>query len=184
MQKKKILLHSCCAPCSTTAIFSLCEDYDITLCFYNPNIFPEEECNIRKNEIYKLVEAVNKEGINIKVLDVDNDFDSFETAVENYRNEKEGGARCNICFALRLDKVALLAKENGFDIFATTLTVSPHKNAKLINEIGENIAKERNIEYLPTDFKKKDGFKKSIELSKKYNLYRQNYCGCKYSIWF
>jgi len=184
MQKKRILLHACCAPCSTTAIFSLIDEYDITLCYYNPNIYPIEECEKRKQEIYKLVNAVNREGVDVKVLDVENDFETFEKAVKGFENEKEGGKRCNICFALRLDKVAFLAKENGFDLFATTLTVSPHKNAKLINEIGENISKKHKIEYLPTDFKKKDGFKKSIELSKKYDLYRQNYCGCKYSIWF
>ena len=184
MQKKRILLHVCCAPCSTTAIFSLADEYDITLCYYNPNIYPIEECEKRKQEIYKLVNAVNQEGLDIKVLDAINDFETFEKSVKGFENEKEGGARCNICFALRLDKVASLAKENGFDLFATTLTVSPHKNAKLINEIGENLSKKHKIEYLPTDFKKKDGFKKSIELSKKYDLYRQNYCGCKYSIWF
>ena len=184
MQKKKILLHACCAPCSTTAIFSLAEEYDITLCYYNPNIYPKEECEKRKVEIYKLVQAVNNEGLNVKILDVINDFEIFEKSVKGFENEKEGGLRCNICFALRLDNVAYLAKENGFDCFATTLTVSPHKNAKLINEIGENISKKHKIEYLSTDFKKKDGFKKSIELSKKYDLYRQNYCGCKYSIWF
>jgi len=184
MDKRKILLHSCCAPCSTTAIFSLCEDFDITLCYYNPNIYPKEEYVKRREELIKLVNKVNAEGLNIKLLDAPDDFDVYEELVKELRNEKEGGARCNVCFDLRLRKVAELAKENGFDLFATTLTVSPHKNSKLINEIGQNVAKDIGVEYLPTDLKKKDGYKKSIELSKKYNLYRQNYCGCKYSIWF
>lgn len=183
--KKKVLLHSCCGPCSTTAIFSLCEEYEITICYYNPNIYPEEEYIKRKQEQIKLINKVNNEGeIVINLLDVEYDPDKYEDAVCSLREEKEGGARCSVCFRLRLEKVARLAKENGYDLFATTLTVSPHKNAPLINQIGEEISKAVNIDYLPTDLKKKDGYKKSVEYSKQYELYRQNYCGCKYSKWY
>ncbi len=184
-EKQNILIHSCCGPCSTTAIFELGENYNITVCYYNPNIYPEEEYIKRKSEQIKLINQINSEGnIKINVLDADYDPENYEKLVENLRNEKEGGARCSVCFEMRLSKVAFLAKTNGFDLFATTLTVSPHKNAKLINEIGEKVAKTYGISYLPTDFKKKDGYKKSIEYSKQYDLYRQRYCGCRYSIWF
>lgn len=183
-KKKKLLLHSCCGPCSTTAIFSLSKEYDITVFYYNPNIYPQEEYLKRKNEQVKLIEMVKNEGLDIKLLDDDYEPEVYEKAVCDLHNEREGGLRCSVCFDLRLRKTAKEAKENNFDVFATTLTVSPHKNAKLINEIGDKISKELKIEYLPTDLKKQDGYKKSIEYSKKYELYRQNYCGCKYSIWF
>ena len=183
--KKKLLLHSCCGPCSTTAIFSLSENYEITICYYNPNIYPEEEYIKRKEEQIKLINKVNSENeVQIKMLDVEYDPETYEEAVCLLREEKEGGLRCNVCFRLRLEKVAKLAKERGYDLFATTLTVSPHKNSLLINQIGEDVSKLFGIEYLPTDLKKKDGYKKSIEYSKKYELYRQNYCGCKYSRWY
>lgn len=183
--KEKMLLHSCCGPCSTTAIFSLSKIYDITICYYNPNIYPEEEYLKRKEEQIKLINKVNEEGeIQIKMLDVEYDPETYEEAVCSLREEKEGGLRCNVCFRLRLEKVAKLALENGYDLFATTLTVSPHKNAPLINSIGEEVSKIYNIRYLPTDLKKQDGYKKSIEYSKQYELYRQNYCGCKYSKWY
>ncbi len=182
--KPKMLLHSCCGPCSTTAIFTLGEEYQITICYYNPNIYPTEEYLKRKIEQLRLIDEVNKEGkLHIDTLDVDYESELFDEKVKGLEKEKEGGARCSVCFALRLEKVANLAKENGFDCFATTLTVSPHKNAILINEIGANIASKVGVKYVPTDLKKKDGYKKSIEYSRKYNLYRQNYCGCKYSIW-
>jgi len=184
MDKPKLLLHSCCAPCSTTGITELKEDYHLTICYYNPNIYPEEEYIKRKNEQLKLIDIFNSQGYDIKILDADYDFEEFENAVVNFKEEKEGGKRCSICFALRLNKVAFLAKQNAFDYFATTLTVSPHKNAELINGIGEQVGVQHGIKYLPTNFKKKDGYKRSVEMSKKLGLYRQNYCGCKYSIWF
>ncbi len=182
VKKQKLLLHSCCGPCSTTAIFSMKDEYDITICYYNPNIYPEEEYLKRKSEQIKLLKELEGEGIVVHIFDVDYEQDKFFEKVKGLENEKEGGARCSVCFALRLDRVALLAKENGFDLFATTLTVSPHKNAPLINEIGAKIGEKYNMPYLPTDLKKKDGYKKSIEYSKKYDLYRQNYCGCKFSM--
>lgn len=184
MEKRKMLLHSCCGPCSSAVIMTLKDDYDITIFYYNPNIYPKEEYLHRKSEQIKLIEKLNSEGENIKFLDCEYDPENYEKYVCGLENEKEGGARCTKCFELRLEKTAKTAKQNGFDIFATTLTVSPHKNAPLINEIGERISKEVEVEYLVSDFKKKDGYKKSIELSKKYDLYRQKYCGCKFSIWF
>ena len=180
MEKKKMLLHSCCGPCSTAVIDSLKEDYDLTIFYYNPCIFPYEEYVHRLNEQKRYVKEAN---LGILVLDgTYNDFDKFYEEYKGLENEKEGGARCSKCFALRLGKTAEFAKNNGFDIFATTLTVSPHKNAKLINEIGQNLSKKYNIEYLTADFKKQDGFLKSIRFSKQYNLYRQDYCGCKFSL--
>ena len=183
--KKNMLLHSCCRPCSTTVIFELLKDYDLTIYYYNPNIYPTEEYLKRKAEQLRLIDELNSQNnANIKVIDAPYDPEIFEEAVELLQKEKEGGARCAVCFNIRLEKTAKEAKEKGFDVFATTLTVSPHKNAPLINKIGGELSKKYEIEYLVSDFKKKDGYKKSIEYSKEYNLYRQNYCGCKYSIWF
>ena len=174
--KSKLLLHSCCGPCSSAVIERLKQDYDITVLYYNPCIYPVEEFLKRKQEQIRLLKILN-----INFLDCDYDNQSYEKLVENYHNEKEGGNRCSICFRQRLQKTAEIAKQNQFDIFCTTLTVSPHKNAKLINEIGAEISKTVGIDYLESDFKKQDGYKRSLELSKKYKLYRQNYCGCKYS---
>jgi epoxyqueuosine reductase len=179
--KKKMLLHSCCGPCSTACIDRLKDDYDLTVFYYNPNIFPQEEYLHRLNE---QIRYVKEAGLKICVIDGKyDDNQAFYQAFSGLENEKEGGARCSVCFALRLDKTAKFAKENGYDIFATTLSVSPHKNAQLINEIGQNLSKKYEIEYLVSDFKKKDGYLISIRKSKEYNLYRQNYCGCKYSIY-
>ena len=178
--KKKMLLHSCCGPCSTSVIDRLKEEHDLTIFDYNPNIYPQEEYQKRLAEQQKYVSLI---GLDIVVVDGKYDDNAdFENHCVGLENEKEGGARCSVCFAYRLDKTAQYAKQNGYDIFATTLTVSPHKNAKVINDIGLKIAQKYNIEYLVADFKKQDGYLKSIRLSQKYSLYRQNYCGCKYSL--
>lgn len=178
--KKKMLLHSCCGPCSTAVIDRLKDDYDLTIFYYNPNIYPQSEYEKRLFEQQKYVKEA---GLNIVVLDGKyDDNEDFEAHCKGLENEKEGGARCTMCFAYRLKKTALYAKEHNFDIFATTLTVSPHKNAKLINEIGTNLSQQCNIDYLVADFKKQDGYLKSIRLSKTFSLYRQNYCGCKFSL--
>ena len=178
--KRKMLLHSCCGPCSTSVIDRLKEEYDLTIFYYNPNIYPREEYQKRLAEQQKYVSLI---GLDIVVVDGKYDDNAdFEGHCVGLENEKEGGARCSVCFAYRLDKTAQYAKQNGYDIFATTLTVSPHKNAKVINDIGLKIAQKYNIEYLVADFKKQDGYLKSIRLSQKYSLYRQNYCGCKYSL--
>ena len=179
-KKKKILLHSCCAPCSSHVITFLSKYFDITILYYNPNISPIEEYNKRKEEQIRLVNELNNE-TKIDILDCDYDNDIYEKSIKGYEKCPERGARCTICFNLRLEKTAKIAKEKKYDYFCSTLTVSPYKNATLINQIGETLSKEYNIKWLYSDFKKNDGYKKSIELSKKYNLYRQDYCGCIYS---
>lgn len=176
--KPKILLHSCCAPCSSTCIDRLSDKAKLDIMYYNPNIEPEEEYLKRKEEQKRLIKLLNKD---IEVLDCDYDNNKYHEVVKGYEKEPERGSRCYICYKQRMEYTAKIAKEKGYDMFATTLTVSPYKVTKWINEIGFDLEKEYNIKYLPTDFKKQDGYKKSIELSKKYNLYRQDYCGCIYS---
>lgn len=172
--KKKLLLHSCCAPCSSYCITYLKDYFDITILYYNPNIEPIEEYNKRKNEQIKLCNLFG-----IQVMDCDYDNDLFHETVKGLENIPEGGARCFKCYELRMRKTAELAHD--YDYFGTTLTISPLKNSKKINEIGLMLENEYNIKYLLSDFKKKEGYKKSILLSKEYDLYRQNFCGCIYS---
>ena len=174
---KKLLLQSCCAPCSTHVISVLKSEYDLTLFYYNPNIFPKEEYEKRLAEQKRYAEIVG-----VKVLTKDYDESEFLDKVKGLELEREGGKRCNVCFELRLRETARVCKEQGFDIFATTLSVSPHKNSDLINEIGKKVAEEYGVEYLEASFKKKDGYLHSIQLSKEFNLYRQNYCGCRFSL--
>lgn len=177
---KKILLHSCCAPCSSHVITYLAPYFNITVLYYNPNIYPKEEYEKRKQEQIKLINELNTPN-KLDYLDCDYDNDVYEELIKGYENCPERGARCPICFKLRLEKTAKLAKEHNYDYFCTTLTVSPYKNATQINEIGASLSDKYQIKWLYSDFKKEDGYKKSIELSKKYNLYRQKYCGCIYS---
>jgi hypothetical protein len=172
--KKKLLLHSCCAPCSSYCITYLKDYFDITILYYNPNIEPIDEYNKRKNEQIKLCNLFS-----IPVMDCDYDNDLYHDFIKGLENEIEGGKRCFKCYELRLRKTAELAKD--YDYFGTTLTISPLKNSKKINEIGLLLENEYKVKYLLSDFKKKEGYKKSIILSKKYNLYRQNFCGCIYS---
>ncbi len=177
---ERILLHSCCAPCSSHVITFLTKYFDITILYYNPNIAPSEEYYKRKVEQIRLIneiDTVNK----IDIIDCDYDNDIYEEKIKGYEECPERGARCTICFNLRLEKTAKLAKENNYDYFCSTLTVSPYKNAPLINQIGLDLSKRYNVKWLCSDFKKAEGYKKSIELPKKYNLYRQDYCGCTYS---
>lgn len=183
-QKQKILLHSCCAPCSTAVIERLKDDYEIVIFYYNPNIYPEEEYIKRKNEEIKYIAHLNEtNGENlIEMLDCDYDSEKFYEATRGYEKEREGGARCAICFKLRLEETAKKAKEKSFDLFGTTLTVSPHKNAELINSIGLGIEKELDIKFLVSNFKKQNGYKRSVELSKENNIYRQSYCGCEFAL--
>ena len=177
---KKILLHSCCAPCSTHVINFLKDYFHITIIYYNPNIYPKEEYIKRKEEQIKLIHTIKSKN-KINYIDCDYDNEIYERQINGYENCPERGARCNICFNLRLEKTASVAKDNNYDYFCTTLTVSPYKNATLINNIGNNLGNKYNIKWLYSDFKKENGYKNSIELSKKYNLYRQDYCGCIYS---
>ena len=180
-EKKRILLHSCCAPCSSHVITFLTKYFDITILYYNPNISPKSEYDKRKEEQIRLIKEIDKIN-NIDIIDCDYDNDKYESLIKGYEECPERGERCTICFNLRLEKTAKMAKELNYDYFCSTLTVSPYKNSKLINEIGESLSKKYNIKWLYSDFKKDNGYKKSIDLSHKYNLYRQNYCGCKYSV--
>jgi len=174
--KPKLLLHTCCAPCSTTCIERLKEYFDITILYYNPNIEPFEEYIKRKNEQIKII---NEYGL--KIMDCDYDNDKFHEMSKGLEKEPEKGIRCHKCYRLRLDYTAVLAKNNNYEYFGTTLTVSPYKLSNVINEIGLELENTYNIKFLVSDFKKQNGYKKSIELSNKYNLYRQNYCGCIFS---
>ena len=173
----KLLLHSCCAPCSSACLERLKEHFQITVLYYNPNIEQEEEYEKRKNEQIRFL----KETGWANFLDCDHDKSAYEEIAKGYESEPERGARCYRCYALRLDKTGQVAKENAFDYFATTLTLSPHKNAEWLNQIGEEVAGRYGVSYLFSDFKKKGGYPRSIALSKEYNLYRQDFCGCKYS---
>jgi len=176
----KILLHSCCAPCSSYVITYLSGYFAIDLLYYNPNIMPIEEYNKRKSEqIRFLKEVKTKNPINF--IDSDYDNENFLKLIKGYENEKEGGTRCHICYRLRLEAAAKAGRARDCGYFLSTLSVSPYKSAQIINEIGEELSKIYGIKHLPNDFKKRGGYQKSIELSKEYNLYRQNYCGCVFS---
>ena len=175
-----ILLHSCCAPCSSHVITFLKEYFDITIIYYNPNIYPYEEYKKRKEEQIRFLNEIKSKN-KLNIIDCDYDNNIYEKTIKGLEKEKEGGSRCYKCFWLRLDKTAQIAKENNYDYFSTTLTISPYKNSTVINEIGKKLETIYNITWLYSDYKKKDGYKKSIQLSKEYNLYRQNYCGCIYS---
>lgn len=175
---EKLLLHSCCAPCFSGSIERLLPDYEVTAFFSNDNL-PPEEYSKRLNEQSRFI---NEFVPCVKLIADSYNENAFYDAVKGFENEPERGKRCEKCFYLRLYKTALSAKEMGHDCFATTLTLSPLKNAALINEIGGVISESVGIKYLPTDFKKKNGFLRSQELSKEYNLYRQNFCGCVFSM--
>jgi hypothetical protein len=179
--KPKLLIHSCCAPCSSYAVELLKEYFEITLYFYNPNIFPESEHNRRYEELVKFIgESTDFTGV--KVIFENYSPIDFAGCSLGLENEREGGLRCFNCYDLRLSKTAQKAKDMGFDYFATTLTISPHKNSEKINEIGNRLTDVYEVKFLNSDFKKKDGFKRSLEISRKYELYRQDYCGCEYSL--
>ena len=177
-QLPRLLLHCCCAPCASYVIEHLSPFFEITILYYNPNIFPGAEYNKRKVELNTLLSlAVYPNSVDI--LDCAYDSEAFEAVAMQFRDEPEGGQRCRECFMLRLGETAKRAREGGYDCFATTLSVSPHKDAALLNVIGDTLAREYGVEYYQSNFKKRDGYKRSIELSKKYGLYRQTYCGCK-----
>ena len=176
----KLLLHSCCAPCSSRCIEFLSNYFDITILYYNPNISPEEEYDKRKKEQIKFINEFNSNN-KLDYMDVEYDYNDFLKISKGLEHIPEGGERCFKCYNLRLEKTAILAKENDYDYFGTTLTVSPYKNSQKLNQIGEELSNKYNIKFLYSDFKKNEGYKRSIELSKIYNLYRQDYCGCIYS---
>lgn len=175
-----LLLHSCCAPCSSYVLETLSNYFKITIFYYNPNIYPIEEYLKRKEEEQKFIKLFPSK-YEIKMLDCDYDSNLFFEMAKGLENLKEGEKRCYLCYQLRMEKTAITAKENNFDYFTTTLSISPYKNSSWINKIGRSLEDKYGIHYLPADFKKKNGYKRSIELSNIYNLYRQDYCGCIYS---
>lgn len=177
---KKLLLHVCCAPCSSSVIEVLRETYDITLYFYNPNITSKEEYVLRLDELKRLTREMPA-AFGLSIIEGEYNPEEFFTLAKGLEAEKEGGKRCTLCYEKRLLSTAEKAKEMGFDLFTTTLSVSPYKNAEKLNEIGMKLSESVGTDYLVSDFKKKDGYKRSIELSKEYGLYRQDYCGCIYS---
>ncbi len=198
----KLLLHACCAPCSSHCLEYLREFFDVTVFFYNPNITEEKEYRKRVEEEKRLIEAYNRQVLEkdfvgmkstenarlIEILDCSYDPKLFYEAAKGYEDCPEGGERCRKCFELRLNETAQAAADNGFEFFTTTLTISPLKNAQVLNEVGEEAAALVNqrlgreaVSFLPSDFKKKEGYKRSIELSAMYDLYRQDFCGCSFS---
>ena len=178
--RPRLLLHSCCAPCSSYVLECLNAAFDICVFYYNPNIAPAEEFERRAEEQQRLIAALPHQG-SIEFLRGDYDPQVFYDAVKGHEDDPEGGARCAICFRLRLREAAKLAARRGDDYFTTTLTISPMKDAQVLNEVVQEQCDIYGIKRLPSDFKKKGGYKRSIELSAEYNLYRQNYCGCVYS---
>ncbi len=176
-----LLLHSCCAPCSSYVLEYLSNYFEITTFYYNPNIYPESEYTKRILEQQTLI-AKMRTRHPISFMAGNYDKDRFYDMARGMEHLKEGGERCFRCYELRLRETAEVAKKCGFDYFATTLSISPLKNTPRLNEIGIRLSKEYGVEYLPSDFKKKNGYKRSIELSKKYGLYRQDYCGCEFSV--
>ena len=175
-----LLLHSCCAPCSSYCLEYLSQYFKITVLYYNPNLYPAEEYDRRVSEQRRLIAALPSEN-EISLVEMRGEPEEFYLAVKGLEHIREGGERCFACFRLRLERAAEYAGKNGFDYFTTTLTISPLKNAAKLNEIGEEVAERFNVRHLPSDFKKKNGYKRSVELSKTYELYRQDYCGCVFS---
>lgn len=185
IDKKHVLLHSCCGPCSTACIERLLPDYRITIFFYNPNVTDAEEYARRKEAQIQFLTAYNErlpEEDRVQFIEGEYLPEDFYQACRALAGEPEGGRRCTECFRLRMDRTAQVARKIGHPLFGTTLTVSPHKNYPLISAIGSELARIYDLEFLDVDFKKKAGFQRSIELSKEYGLYRQNYCGCEYSM--
>lgn len=177
----RLLLHSCCAPCSSYVLEYLSEYFEITVLYYNPNIFPEGEYSKRIVEQQTLIHDMRVKHP-ISFVAGNYDREKFFAMAKGLEREREGGERCFGCYRLRMEETAKLAKEGEFDYFTTTLSISPMKNAEKLNEIGNEIGKEYGVAYLQSDFKKKNGYKRSIELSKEYGLYRQDYCGCEFSL--
>lgn len=176
----KLLLQCCCAPCSSYVLEYLNKSFDITPYFYNPNISPESEYEKRANELNRLIGEMPLDTVNAPVIER-YDNAEFEAAINGLENEPEGGARCAVCYKLRLEAAAKYAKAHGFDYFCTTLSISPLKNSQTLNAIGKAVSERYGVKYLFSDFKKNEGFKRSVQLCADYGLYRQNYCGCKYS---
>lgn len=177
--KKRLLLHACCAPCSSSVLERVTPYFDVTLFFYNPNITDSKEYEYRLSELHRFVSAVY--GDKVKILEGEYNAERFYNLAKGLESLPEGGSRCFNCYYDRLMETAKTAKVGLYDCYCTTLSVSPYKNADKLNEIGQQISKEIGVDFLPSDFKKGQGYVRSIELSKEYGLYRQNYCGCEFS---
>lgn len=175
-----LVLHSCCGPCSSSVLEQLAGHFSVTLLYYNPNIWPPKEYKRRKEEQEDVVQKLQVK-YPITFVELPYIEEEFYSAVKGLEKEKEGGARCEKCFELRLAQGAKFAKQNKIEWYTTTLTVSPHKNSQLLNQIGESEAQKAGVRFLSSDFKKKNGYKRSLEISQELNLYRQEYCGCVYS---
>ena len=176
----RLFLHSCCAPCSSYTREYLSNYFDITVYYFNPNISPKAEFDKRFAEQKRLIDSLPAKNP-IKLVLGEYNYDDFLQIARGYENVAEGGERCFRCYRMRLESTARIAKEQGFDYFCTTLSISPLKNSQKINQIGYEVAQKYGIKWLPSDFKKREGYKRSIELSKEYNLYRQSFCGCIFS---
>ena len=186
MNKKKpsVLLHACCGPCSTACVEKLVQDYEVTLYYYNPNITDRDEYLLRKETLLQFVNAYNAEHMDeftVNFIEGEYDRDRWFDLTSTLKEEPEGGKRCDVCFAMRLTETARRAKTLEFDYFTTTMSVSPHKNYDAIKTLGLMLEDEHEVRYLDIDFKKQNGFGRSVEMSKEYGLYRQNFCGCCYA---
>ena len=177
--RPKLLLHACCGPCSSAVLEQLCSHFEITVLYYNPNTWPEEEYRRRGEELERFVAEAHPLGV--KVVEDRYDPREFYEAAAGLEAEPERGGRCTACYRLRLRRAAEYAAENGFDWFTSTLSISPHKDAERLNQIGRELEEEYGVKFLPSDFKKKNGYLRSLQLSEEYCLYRQEYCGCEFS---
>lgn len=183
-RKPRLLLHACCGPCSTSCVERVADEYEVTLYYYNPNIMDREEYLRRREALLKFIDAFNADNegrTRVEYLEGEYDPERFTRLAEPMKDEPEGGKRCDMCFAMRLSDTAKMAKELGYDYFTTTMSVSPHKDYKTIAELGFSLEENTGVKYLDIDFKKRNGFGRSVEMSKMYGLYRQNFCGCEYA---
>ena len=179
-ERPRLLLQSCCGPCSSYVLEALTPFFRVTVLYYNPNIQPRAEYDLRLENQRKIIAALPTPSA-VDILECDYDGEKYDAAVKGLESEPEGGTRCTVCFRLRLEETAKRASELGYDWFCTTLTVSPHKDAERLNQIGRALGERYGVPFLPSDFKKREGYKRSIQLSNEYGLYRQDYCGCLYS---
>lgn len=178
----RLLLHSCCGPCSSAVLEKLCPFFDVTVFYYDPNIHPREEYERRAAEQARLLDEMRPAGKRVGLIMGEWDAENWFRLTRGLEEEKEGGRRCGICFEMRLLKTAETAAREGFDLFASTLTVSPHKDPDRVNDAGFRAQEITGVRYLPSDFKKRDGYLRSLRLSDQFGLYRQDYCGCVYSM--
>lgn len=184
IRKPRLLLHACCGPCSTSCVERVADEYSVALYYYNPNIMDREEYLARRDALLKFIDGFNRDNkgrTQVDYLEGEYDPDRFIKLAEPMKDEPEGGRRCDMCFALRLSDTARMARELEFDYFTTTMSVSPHKDYSAIQKIGMSLEESTGVKYLDIDFKKRNGFGRSVELSKQYGLYRQNFCGCEYA---